>query len=274
MSRLLPKALGQLSVVALVASLLGGATSAAGEPAAERPPAGAVTVVHAKPTDGHHGTSEATVELPAGGTANVVSPTLPTDATTAKVTVSAPLSDGEGFEQVALALMAQPTPGKKLLACIALTQQSLDVSGFFAAMADEFDVYEALAEQLFAARLEYCMRVAFLVTEFQNNPNARASGLRAGRCGQAPVGIKEQVSHGSGGYTLSAAGPPTAKKKNAAVKVSCKLVDATTTVMTIKPRKKGRTLRQALGGKNLSLAMGSPSNASSGATVTVGFKVP
>jgi hypothetical protein len=271
------KALGYVTVLVVVTSLLGGPSAhASRSPDPGPPPAGpSLVVVRAKASGHNHFDSSATVDLPAGGTGSVVSPTLPVDMTKATVTVTAPLSDEDGFADVVFALMKEPTPGKKLLACISMTMFSLAANKALAEMTGDLDVYEAVADQLFVAQLEYCMRVAQLVAEYQKNPSARAGAERAGTaCGQLPVGIKERVSHSSSGYAVSAAGAPTAKKRSTGVKVTCQLVSGTTRVMTVKPRKRGQTLRQALGGKNLAVTLGSPSNAAAGAAVTVAFKAP
>lgn len=264
------RALGGITTIAVTSALLGAGPAQARE-ADPRP---GPLVVHAVPDKaaGPHFNSQATVEVPAGGAGNVVSPTMPKDMTTAKVTVSTSLSDEDGFKSVALALLGQPTPGKRLMACISMAHKSLAASAWSAAMQGELDVFEALAEQLFAARLQYCMQVAALIASVE--AEAPRGRLASTPCGQVPLGIKEKVTKSGGTYTLTKDGPATVKGINAKVKVKCTLVSATKTVMTIKPKRKGSTLRKALRSKSLAVALGSADSAQSGATVTVAFAAP
>ena len=92
-------------------------------------------------------------------------------------------------------------------------------------------------------------------------------------CGQGPIGLKEKVSKSGGTYHLTAKGTPNTKSKNAKVKVKCKVVSPTKTVMTIRAKKKGQTLRSVLG-SNVALGLASPSTATQGAEITVAFKAP
>jgi hypothetical protein len=101
----------------------------------------------------------------------------------------------------------------------------------------------------------------------------RRGRLAQSSCGQGPIGLKEKVSKGGGTYHLTAKGAPTTKSKNAKVKIKCKVVSPTHTVMTIQAKKKGQSLRSVLG-SNLSLGLASPSGATAGAEVTVGFSAP
>ena len=73
--------------------------------------------------------------------------------------------------------------------------------------------------------------------------------------------------------SLTAKGAPNTKKKNAKVKIKCKVVSPTHTVMTIQAKKKGQSLRSVLG-PNVSLGLASPISATAGADVTVAFSAP
>lgn len=268
MGQHLLRALGATTAIVVATSLIGTAPAQARE-ADPRP---GPLVVHAKAVGPDHFTSQATVEMSAGGTGSVVSPSMPKDMTKAKVTVSTSLSDQEGFQTIAMGLLAQPTPGKRLLACISMAHKTLAVTAWAAEMQGDLDVFEAVAEQLFIARLQYCMQVAALIASVEAE-SARGR-LATTPCGQVPVGIKEKVTKSGGTYTVTKAGPVTVRGKNARVKVKCTLVSPTKTVMTIKPKKKGSTLRKALRTKSMSVALGSADTAASGAAVTVAFAAP
>ena len=261
------KALGVTVVVAVALPMSGPAATVA-RPADPSP--AAPVVVHARDDGDHdHWTSSATVAMAGGGTGSVISPTLPKDMTKATVTVETPLSDQPGFALIALTLIREPSPGKKLMACISMARNSVALTQFAAAMQSDLDTFEAVADQLFLARVTYCMQIArLLATVAQEMMSTRT--LAAAKCGQLPVGIKENVTQTGGSYHLTANGTPTVKSKYAGVKVKCTLVSSTKTVMKIRA-KKGKTLRQSLHSKSLAVALGSSSDATSGASVTVGF---
>ena len=97
--------------------------------------------------------------------------------------------------------------------------------------------------------------------------------MAAPSCGQGPIGLKEKVTKSGGSYHLTAKGAPNTKKKNAKVKIKCKVVSPTRTVMTIQAKKKGQSLRSVLG-SNLALGLASPTGAAQGAEITVAFSAP
>jgi hypothetical protein len=263
MSLRLTKALGGLTAVAVFATL-----PAHPAQAREADPRPSVRLVHAKADGPDHYSSSATVELPAGGAANVVSPTLPKDMTKTQVTISAPLSDDGGFADAVMSVLQQPTPGKRLMACIGFATRELVGIAAYVEAIGEMDIFEAVAQQLFAARMEYCMRVAQFVAQYDS---PRLAGRAGTACGQTPLGIPEKVTKSDGSYTVTKNGNITDRKRNAKVKVTCKVVGPTKIVMTVKAKKKGTPLRKALRSKSLGVAIGSSPDASEGATMTVAF---
>jgi hypothetical protein len=273
MSRSSLAALGVAVLLAVALSLSGPAPALARPalPPAAAPQPAAPVLVHAKADDGDHDhwTSAATLALAEGGTGNVISPELPKNLTKATVTVETPLSDQPGFSTIALTLIREPSPGKKLMACISMARNSVGITQFAAAMQNDLDTFEAVAEQLFLARVTYCMQIARLLATVA----AEMSGARmlaAPKCGQMPVGIKEKVTRTGGSYHLTAKVPPTVKSKYASVKVKCTMVTPTKTVMKIRAPK-GKTLRQSLHSKSLAIGLGSATGATSGAKVKVAF---
>ena len=119
----------------------------------------------------------------------------------------------------------------------------------------------------------FCLRIAALIAQVQAEQPARSGRLAQTSCGQGPIGLKEKVSKSGGTYHLTAKGAPNTKKKNAKVKIKCKVVSPTKTVMTITGQEEGRDAAQRARA-NLSLGLASPSSATSGAEVKVAFKAP
>jgi hypothetical protein len=269
MSRHLLKALG-VTTVMLVATMLPG-SAGAHTPDSDAPGGPPTTVgVVAKPQGPNHFNSQVDVNIPAGGNATVSSPTLDPNMTTATVTYT-PLSAYFGFEQLAFNLLQAPTPGKRLVYCLMDTVKAMQNAQNIAAEFDKLDDYYATEDTLFLVRMAYCIQVAKFVAEYQA-ANPRSDRLASTRCGQAPMAFKEDVTRSGGEYTLGAKGPLTVNKKKARVKIRCKLVGQSM-VMTIKPKKKGSTLRKAIG-RNLNVAMAMPGDAPAGVSVRVAFKAP
>ena len=273
MSRLLLKALGGTIAIAVTTALLGTAPAQAREQddRGDRP---RTIAVQAKADGDGHFTSSVSVDVPAGGTAQVTSPSLPKDVKKAKVEYDVPLSDAKGFNEMAMVLIQQPTPGKRLLACITTAAARAIQEEGIAAITGTLDEYEAVAQTRFLVFLTMCVRIASLIAEVLANPNARpAARLVSTPCGQAPIGVKTKVTKKAGQFTASTSSRPKAKRKSARVKVTCKAVSATTVVMTIKPKKKGKTLRSVLGA-TVGIGVASPASAEEGANVKVSFKAP
>jgi hypothetical protein len=222
----------------------------------------------------NHFNSSVNVALPAGGTAQITSPTLDPSMTKAKVEVEAPLSDQPGFEFVATTLLQQPTPKSRFLTCLILVQDEFGKELLDSAT-DSSDLrdYEAQAGTLVLVRLVFCLRISSLIAQLQAEQPGRTGRLAGTACGQGPVALKEKVRKSGGTYHLTAKGPPSTKKKNAKVKIKCKVVGPTKTVMTITAKKRGATLRSVLGA-NLSLGLASPISATTGAEMKVTFKAP
>ena len=270
MSQRLLKALGGTTSIVLAATMLQVAPAQAREP--DAPPG--LIVVQARATGPEHFDSSVSVGLAVGGTAQITSPSLDPSIKKVKVDLTTPLSDQPGFSVVATTLLQQPTRKGRFLTCLVMVQDELHKELLDAA-ADSSDLrdYEAEAPSLLLVRLVFCLRIAELIAQVQAEQPARSGRLASASCGQGPIGLKEKVSKTGGSYHLTAKGTPNTKKKNAKVKVTCKVVSPTHTVMTIQSKRKGQSLRSVLG-SNVSLGLASPSSAMSGAEVKVTFSAP
>lgn len=266
MSQRLLKALGGTITAAIVGTLLS-ATPAQARDADPAPPQ--TIVVTARASGPGHFTSNIDVNMPAGGNARVTSPTIDPAMTSATVTYT-PLSAYQGFEQLAFNLLQAPTPGKRLVFCLMFTAQSMNKDRAIAAEFDMLDDYEATEDTVFLVRMSYCIQVAKFVAEYQA-ANPRLAGRASTSCGQGPFAFKEKVTKTGGSYTLTPKGAAlTVNKKKTRVKTRCKVVGHSI-VMTVKPKKKGSTLRKAIG-KTLNVAMAMPGDANEGVSVNVAFK--
>ncbi len=271
MSQRLLKALGGVTSIAIATTLLqvapAAARSAPVEPELDAPPALIVVTATAK-GPGHFNSSVST-DVPVGGTSTITSPTLPKDMTTAKVTVTTN-PDEEGLLLLAYMMLQLPTPGRRVLACLSMVGDRLNTADMAASINHSMSQYDGVEQTELLVRLTTCMYVASLVSQFVANGGARQA---ATGCGQAPVGIREQITNSGGQYHLTSAGT-TVRKKNAKVKIRCRVLSDHKVEMTVKPRKKGTTLRKALGTTSLYVGLASPSTAAGGTTVKVAFKAP
>jgi hypothetical protein len=264
MSRPLLKALGGITAITVTASLLGTAPAQAREP----DPSPRTIGVTAKATGPNHFDSSIKVDVPGGGNAQVNSPSLDNKMTTAKVTVSAPLSDTPAFTDMAFIMFQLPSPGKRLIACLTLTSRILD-NDEDTALQQSYDEVKANAPSKALAIISYCVRLATLVAQ------VIAENSKAGRAGTAcpalPLGVRSKTEQVNGEYVVSSDGPLTQRNKNSKLKVKC-VASGGKYVYTVKPRKKGKTLKSVVG-PNLKVGITSPPG-SDGAKVKVAFKAP
>ena len=245
------KALGATSVLAVAAVLF--------------------TVVPAQ-AEGHHFNSSITTDVPPGGGSTVTSPSMGKGMKKAKVSYETPLSDEPEFEEVALTLVQQPTPGKRLLSCVLIAVSGQIGEEAWAQMTGTLEEYEAVAESRFIARMLMCLRMAQLISEILAEQGARP--LRAGTaCDQEPLSVKEKITKSGGKFHLTANSLASRPSKSR-IKVSCTKVSPTKVSMTVTPKKKSSTLRKALASTNLGTGIASPSSAQDGVKVKVGFKAP
>lgn len=214
-----------------------------------------------------HFDSKVRVDVPAGGTANVASPTVPKDMRTAGAEVGAPLSDNPAFKTLALTLVQLPKPGQRVTACLTLTGrvvQHLDDEAVELGQATGQGSTKALAT------LYYCLRMAQLVAEYlaENPPQQRTP---ASACGVAPLAAPTKVEKVDGQYVVTTAGDVTSKPSSSRLKVTCVIKNGKY-LMAVKPKKKASL--KSITGKRLTIGIASPSSTEDSATVTVKFKAP
>jgi hypothetical protein len=160
MSQRLLKALGGVTVIAVVTTMFSVAPAQARE-AGPRTYSGArpATVSLTAVAKGrNHFNSSINVDLPSGGTVTVTSPSLDPSMKKAKVEFDAPLSeDEELFKAVAFEMFQKPTPGRRLLHCIHLTAKAL----VYGQQEEErLGGTAAQAEDQTLATIYFCLRMA------------------------------------------------------------------------------------------------------------------
>jgi hypothetical protein len=270
MSQRLLKALGGITATAVATTMfcVVPAQSLQAEPRTATSTDLRVQSVTATANGPNHFNSSINVDLPAGGTATVTSPSLDSNMKKATVEVEAPLSDDQAlFNAMAFEMFQKPTPGKRLLHCIHLTakaivygQEEEERLGGTAAQADDQTL----------ATIYFCLRMAQLVTAFLAEQGGTARSLAGSGCGVLPVQVKTKTEQVNGQYVVSTAGPVTKNAKKAALKVKCKIKGGKF-VYTVQPRKKGKSLKSVVG-NNLKVGLASPEDAADGVGVKVSFK--
>ena len=102
--------------------------------------------------------------------------------------------------------------------------------------------------------------------------NNRALASAAGqKCGQIRPSLPATVQQANGGYSVTASGTA-AKARRPKIRVACKQTGRTLRY-TIRPAKKGQTLRKAAG-KKISIGLKSPADAQTSVPVKVTFSTP
>jgi hypothetical protein len=240
----------------------GAVPAPASDPAPERP--GQVVVVRA----GHHFPSSVDVTTPAGGQAEVTSPTLDKSTTQVQVTVAvdkqAEDAEKRDFLRYSVYLSGLKTPGQRLLACIALHHDDLSTWNMHTA---QVEIEADNADRAFMLLLG-CMRIAQLIAEIEANVRqvSPAVAERGQSCAKGPRAFPATESHDAGGYHLDVSGAPTKAKKGGGVKIKCTAF-ADKMVYTVRPKKRGKTLR-SIYGPQLSFGMQSPMDAEAGSVTT------
>jgi len=268
MSQRLLRALGGTTAIVVVTSLLGPAPAEA----RESDPAPRTIAVTAKAKGPNHFNSSISVDVPAGGSAMVTSPSLDPNMKKANIDFATPLSDLPDFEDMTLVLLQQPSPAHRIVSCAVMSAFGAVGDEGMATITDSLESYEAVAQTRFLTRLLLCVKLAQLIASVLAEQNART--LRAGAaCGQTPIAVKEKITKSGGQYHLTAKAPKV-KPSKMRVKVKCTVGKGGKVSAKIKPKKKRSTLRKALAGPNIGTGIASPSSAEDGAKVKVSFKVP
>jgi hypothetical protein len=231
------------------------------DPIAPEDPAPAIKLIS---LDGDHFPAEVTTSVPPGGTSMITTPPLGNDVKTITIEVkpkSKNIQEKEDWDRF-VQTMGTMSKGKRLLTCVYLYQS-------FVTMGSP-EGGELVANGAFAtiagAMLVACLELAGLLQSRQARSSAAAE-----KCGAFRPSVAATVTHDADGYTVAASGQAQ-KTKKPKVKVKC-TVTGDTVRYTVKPRKKGQSLRKAVG-KKLMVGMRSPSDAQTTVPVQVTFSTP
>jgi hypothetical protein len=203
--------------------------------------------------------------VPPGGTSMITTPTLSKDTKSLTVTVKpknpTPLENAD--YQNFINGVGSLSKGQKLLVCV-MMYQVLSETGDY-----ENGQFQVDADYLTlgGAILLACLQLAGLI---QAKQAVRASAARD-KCGQFQPSLPATVTKTGEGYSVSASGT-SAKAKKPKLKMKC-TVTGDTVRYTIRPRKKGQTLRKAAGDK-IMVGLKSPNDAQTTVPVQVTFSTP
>jgi hypothetical protein len=259
----------RLRHVAVATTLVLVGTTFAASPASARVPDGGaaprpvVTMVRG----GDHFPSSITTTVPPGGTSLVTTPALDKNIKKLKVEIEPEdhsADDEAAFEQFNTSL-GTLSKGKRLLVC---TMMYLKVIEAYSPYGNEERV-DGYHLTYAGAIMLACLHLAGLLEG--DPPTSVRSAAAPRKCAQFLPSLPATVSKGGGGYSVAAEGT-TAKAKKPDLKVKCRVIGSKVSY-TVRPRKKGKTLRQVVG-KNLMIGIKSPADASMSLPVKVTFSRP
>lgn len=243
------------SALVLTGALVTGSPAASRAPLDKRVDQPAVTMIRG----GDHLPASIVTNVPPGGTSMITTPALAKDITKLKVDLEPEnKDDAAAFEDFNTSL-GSLTKGRRLLVC---TMMYLKVIETYSPYGDEERV-DAYHLSYAGAVMLACLQLAGLL---ENSP-ARAAATSK-KCAQFLPSLPATVTQENGGYSVTAEGTTT-KAKKPALKVRCRTIGSKVSY-TVRPRKKGKTLRQVVG-KNLVIGVKSPADASTSVPVKVTF---
>jgi hypothetical protein len=214
--------------------------------------------------DGDHLPATVTTDVPPGGTSMITTPPLDNSVKTITIEVkvkSDNIKEKEDWDRF-VQTMGSMTKGQRLLTCVYIYQSVLTYNSPEGGELVANGVFATIA----GATLLACLQLAGLIKREQARSSAAAE-----KCGAFRPSIPASVTHDANGYTVAASGQAQ-KTKKPKVKVRCKATGDTIRY-TLKPRKKGQSLRKAVG-KKLMVGMKSPSDAQTTVPVQVTFSTP
>lgn len=220
--------------------------------------------------DGHF-PSSISGTVPAGGTLTVTSPPIDKNAKSIQVTVEADEDEANlDFSLIAHFVAKRKTPGQRLMACLALQQVKL--AGWNGFNTDLSLIEENKSKSLIF--LDTCLRLARLIEQIEAGQRTVPAPVAAKgtKCSQGAEEFPAVEEKTPTGYRVTVSGKAAKAKKGAGFKIKCSHSPGKI-VYTIAARKKGKTLRSVLG-KQVSLGMYSPSNATASVPLTVTFAKP
>lgn len=217
-----------------------------------------------RPRDVDHFPASVTTHVPPGGTSMITTPELGKDVKKITVTVKPKtknLQELEDYERF-VSTMGSMTKGKRLLTCVYLYQAVLTVNSPEGGELQANGAFATIA----GATLLACLQLAGLISKQQTRSSAAAE-----KCGAYRPSIPATVTQDASGYTVAASGQAQ-KTRKPKLKVKCR-VTGDTVRYTIRPRKKGQSLRKAAG-KKLMVGLRSPADAQTTVPVQVTFSTP
>jgi len=249
------------TTLGLIGTLLAASPSQARpepDPVGRGAPAPVIKVVA---LDGDHFPASVTTNVPPDGTSVITTPTLGNDVKTITVEVKLKTKNiAEHDDYVKFVnTLGSMTKGKRLLTCVYLYQSLLTFNSPEGGELVANGVFATIA----GASLLACLQVAGLI----NRQQARSSAA-ADKCAAFRPSIPATVTHDADGYAVAASGQAQ-KTKKPKVKVKC-TVAGDTVRYTLRPRKKGQSLRKAVG-KKLMVGMRSPADAQTTVPIQVTF---
>lgn len=176
------------------------------------------------------------LSVPAGGTGMVQTDQLPTKATNATVTVKPQTSADVGsFDRITLVLAKTPSVKKRLLFCLLLYSVGITYGN------DSTDI--TLNEPtLTTLWLNGCIELAATLPVV---PPSSGRAAAAG-CSQVTKSVAIQISRAGRGYQARLSGMTQTVSGPSAAVITCRRAGAGLQ-LSIKPRKRGQTLRQIVG---------------------------
>jgi len=207
--------------------------------------------------------SSINVTVPAGGEAQVTSPTLPPTAAQATVTVTPePGTTAAAFSDLTEALATLGSLKSRVVACVFL-YESIPISE------EALDFVED-SPTLALLFLNACVQIAVQLSG--PSSTQKAADAAAATCRQAGRAVAAKVTQVGGRYRIQVKGMTAKPKNKSPLVVSCKRI-GTGLQLAIRPRARGRTLSQVVG-PTLSIGYSTPAGSSSPVGVHTAFTIP
>jgi len=207
--------------------------------------------------------SSINVTVPAGGEAQVTSPTLPPGAPQATITVTPePGTTAAAFAELTEALATLGSLKSRVVACVFLYEYiPLSEAGM------DFVEYNQTLALLF---LNVCVQIAVQLSAPPSTQ--KAADAAAATCKQAGRAVPAKVSQIGGRYRIQVKGKTAKPKSKSPLVVTCKRI-GTGLQLAIRPRARGRTLSQVVG-PTLSIGYSTPAGSPSPVGVHTAFTIP
>lgn len=185
------------------------------------------------------GTETGNVTVPAGGTGGIQTDNLPPKVDQGTIDMeNQEAATGDTLINVAFALAEIPTPGKRFVACAVMTYGKTPAKEVVNLTQDDPSL-----QLLFFA---ICIRIAQVLPPPPSvvADMARASGPS---CSEQRTAVPIKILRSRSGYQGVVNGSTFTPRTRSKVIVTCRRTRRGGLLLTVKPRKRGQTLRQAVG---------------------------